>query len=81
MVGTPLASLGKRVAITAWTGDPQRYGSDPKYFGDGKAAVCPTFNAKAFKTFRDAYRGKGPEGIPMSANERGTWRAPGGPQI
>jgi uncharacterized protein DUF3105 len=72
MVGSPLKALGKRVAITAWTGDPQRYGADAKYFGDGKAAVCPTFNEKAFKTFRDTYRGKGPEGIPMDQNQPGT---------
>jgi uncharacterized protein DUF3105 len=72
MAGSPLKGLGKRVAITAWTGDAQRYGSDPGYFGDGKAAVCPTFNEKAFKTFRDTYRGKGPEGISMDVNQPGT---------
>ena len=72
MVGTPLGSLGKKVAITAWTGDPQRYGADATYFGIGHAAVCPSFNEKAFKTFRDAYRGKGPEGIPMDTNQPGT---------
>jgi hypothetical protein len=72
MVGTPLASLGKKVAITAWTGDSARYGSDANYYGDGHAAVCPTFDEQAFKTFRDAYRGKGPEGIPMDTNQPGT---------
>jgi uncharacterized protein DUF3105 len=72
MAGSPLKGLGKRVAITAWTGDAQRYGSDAGYFGDGKAAVCPTFNEKAFKTFRDTYRGKGPEGISMDVNQPGT---------
>src|SRR3954464_1320177 len=44
MVGTPLASLGKKVAITAWTGDSARYGSDANYFGIGHAAVCPSFD-------------------------------------
>ena len=72
MVGTPLASLGKKVAITAWNGDPTRYGSEATYFGIGHTAVCPSFNEKAFKTFRDAYRGKGPEGIPESSNQPGT---------
>jgi hypothetical protein len=72
MVGTPLASLGSKVAITAWTGDPAKYGSEADYYGTGHAAVCPTFSQKAFKTFRDAYRGKGPEGIPMGSNQPGT---------
>jgi hypothetical protein len=72
MVGTPLASLGKKVAITAWTGDSTRYGSEATYFGVGHAAVCPSFNEKAFTKFRDAYRGKGPEGIPESSNQPGT---------
>ena len=72
MVGTPLPSLGKKVAITAWTGDPARYGSDANYYGTGHAAVCPSFNEKAFKTFRDAYRGEGPEGIPEDQNQPGT---------
>ena len=72
MVGTPLASLGKKVAITAWTGDSSRYGSDATYFGIGHSAVCPSFNESAFTKFRDAYRGKGPEGIPESSNQPGT---------
>jgi hypothetical protein len=71
MIGTPLSSLGKKVAITAWTGDFARYGSE-NYFGVGHAAVCPTFDEEAFKTFRDAYRGKGPEGISMDTNQPGT---------
>lgn len=72
MVGSPLAKLGKRVAITAWTGDPSKYGSDPNYYGFGHVAVCSTFNESAFKKFRDTYRGHGPEGISMSANQPGT---------
>jgi hypothetical protein len=72
MVGTPLASLGKKVAITAWTGDPARYGSDANYYGTGHAAVCPTFDEAAFKKFRDAFRGEGPEGIPEDQNQPGT---------
>jgi hypothetical protein len=75
MLGTPAEpidgkSLGSKVAITAWTGDPTKYGRSG-YYGFGHAAVCPTFNESAFKTFRDAYRGKGPEGIPTSLNNPG----------
>jgi hypothetical protein len=72
MVGSPLKTLGSKVAITAWTGDPAKYGSDPNYYGFGHVAVCPTFNAGAFKKFRDTYRGHGPEGISMGTNQPGT---------
>jgi len=71
--GTPLANLGSRVAITAWTGDPTRYGRNG-YYGQGHIATCLHYDdatAKAFRAFRDAYRGHGPEGIPLSADEAG----------
>jgi hypothetical protein len=73
MFGTPLAGLGSKVAVSAWTGDPSRYGRNG-YFGEGHLAVCPTWDSatrKAFVAFRDAYRGKGPEGVPLSADEPG----------
>jgi hypothetical protein len=75
VVGTPAEpidgkSLGSKVAITAWTGDPSKYGKNG-YYGFGHAAVCPTFDKAAFTKFRDAYIGKGPEGIPTSANDPG----------
>jgi hypothetical protein len=73
MLGTPIAGLGDKVAITAWTGDPSRYQQNG-YYGQGHIATCPAFSAKtedAFKQFRDAFRGKGPEGIPMSQNQPG----------
>ena len=72
MIASPHQALGKRVAITAWTGDPARYGSEANYNGDGKAAVCPDFDEGAFEKFRDTYRGKGPEAIPASDNQRGS---------
>jgi hypothetical protein len=34
--------------------------------------VCTKFDEDAFKAFRDAFRGKGPEGIKTSQNKRGT---------
>jgi hypothetical protein len=72
--GTPYAPLGSKIALTAWTGNPDDYyrkvdGSI--YYGIGHIAVCPHFDEKAFTAFRDAYRGKGPEGIPLSADEAG----------
>jgi len=71
MVGTPYPKLGNKIALTAWTGDPARY-YRKGYYGIGHLAVCGKFDEKAFKTFRDAYRGKGPEGIPLSADAPGS---------
>lgn len=71
IVGTPYPSLGDKVALTAWTGNPKTYSVKGDY-GMGHIAVCPTYDAKAFRAFRDAYRGKGPEGVPMSANKPGS---------
>jgi hypothetical protein len=71
--GTLYPTLGSKIALTAWTGDPTRYGHG-NYYGFGHLAVCPGFTSKtktAFEAFRKAYRGKGPEGIPLSADEPG----------
>lgn len=38
--GTPYPKLGSKVAITAWTGDPSKYGKNG-YFGQGHIAICP----------------------------------------
>jgi hypothetical protein len=64
MFGTPIAGLGNKIALTSWTGDPKRYYHDG-YYGIGHIAICTKFDQKAFTAFRDAYRGKGPEGIPL----------------
>jgi hypothetical protein len=71
MFGTPIAGLGKKIALTAWTGDPTTYYRNGDY-GMGHIAVCPEFDQKAFEAFRDAYRGEGPEGIPASSNTPGS---------
>jgi hypothetical protein len=71
--GTPYPKLGSKVAITAWTGNPVDYGRNG-YYGQGHIAICPSYTSateKAFATFRSAYRGHGPEGIPLSADEPG----------
>ena len=72
--GTPYAPLGSKVAISAWTGNPETYQQKGDY-GKGHVAVCPTYTdktKKAFEAFRDQFRGKGPEGIPLSADAPGT---------
>ncbi len=71
MFGTPIDGLGGRIALAAWTGDPSRYYKNG-YYGIGKLAVCSSFDKKAFTTFRDAYRGHGPEGTPASSNQPGS---------
>ena len=71
--GTPYPSLGSKIALTAWTGNPADYQQDG-YYGQGHIAICPSFTDKtkaAFEAFRSAYRGKGPEGIPLCADEPG----------
>ena len=69
--GTPYPALGDKIALTAWTGNPADYYRNGN-FGMGHIAVCSKFDQKAFDAFRSAYRGKGPEGIPLSADEPGT---------
>lgn len=73
MVGTPYPQLGSRIAITAWTGNPAHYFQNGD-FGIGHIATCAAWSPKvekAFVAFRDAYRGHGPEGIPLSQDEPG----------
>ncbi len=71
--GTPYPSLGSKIAITAWTGDTSHYQQNG-YYGQGHIAICPGYTAKtkaAFEAFRKVFRGRGPEGIPLSADKPG----------
>jgi hypothetical protein len=71
--GTPYANFGSRIAITAWTGNSVTYQHNGDY-GEGHIAICLKWNAatkKAFEAFRNTYRGHGPEGIPLSADQAG----------
>jgi hypothetical protein len=74
--GTPIAGLGNKLALTAWTADPA-YQGDPGLayrqgnYGIGRIAVCPHFDEKAFAAFRDAYRGKSPQDFPIAADTPG----------
>ncbi len=70
MVATPYAGYGTKIALAAWTGDSAKYQKNG-YYGEGHFSVCKDFNEKAFKTFRDAYRGHGPEGFPLSQLQPG----------
>jgi hypothetical protein len=71
--GTPYPKLGAKFALTAWTGNTALYGSNG-YYGFGHIAICSAYTPEtntAFEAFRKAYRGKGPEGIPLCADEPG----------
>ena len=73
VVGTPYPKLGSKIAISAWTGNPADYGRNG-YYGQGHLAICPRWNAatkSAFTTFRNAFRGHGPEGIPLQYDQPG----------
>ena len=50
MILAPLPRLGNKIALTAWT----------------ELATCDGFDESAFAAFREAFRAKGPERIPLS---------------
>ncbi|HEU5362310.1 MAG TPA: DUF3105 domain-containing protein [Gaiellaceae bacterium] len=73
MFGTPYSKLGSKIAITAWTGNPSEYGKNG-YYGQGHIGTCSSWGPKvqkAFGDFRSAFRGHGPEGIPLSLDKPG----------
>ena len=47
----PLPKLGAKIALSAWT----------------HLGLCTRYDPAAFRAFRDAYRGKGPERFPVSS--------------
>jgi hypothetical protein len=59
MLAFPLPKLGNRIALVAWTQKPG------ESRGQGRIAECTRFDQSAFKAFRDAFRGKGPERFPV----------------
>jgi hypothetical protein len=56
MLVAPLPGLGNKIALTAWT----------------HLATGTRFDEKAFRAFRDAYRGRGPERFPVDSLQPGT---------
>jgi hypothetical protein len=53
----PHKPLGSKIALTAWNGTTSG--------GHGYVMIATRFDEKAFKGFRDAFRGKGPERFPV----------------
>ena len=66
MLAFPLARLGNKIALVAWTQKPS------EVRGQGRVAECTRFDQSAFKAFRDAFRGKGPERFPVDRLRPGT---------
>jgi hypothetical protein len=60
IVVAPLPALGNKISLAAWTFDQGKL-LERGYEGEGRLAICPAFDEGAFRSFVDAYRGKGPE--------------------
>lgn len=56
--------LGGRIGLSVWTAKA----SGATVY----VAVCPNYDEKAFTAFRDAFRGKGPERVPLSQETPGS---------
>ena len=72
LVVARLAALGDKIALAAWNArEPSKSRSGKPDLGEGVLAVCPRFDAKAFGTFVDKHRYKGPERPPRETLEPG----------
>jgi hypothetical protein len=67
LVVAPLPELGDKIALGAWTS--RKPGST--LIGTGHLAKCTQVDKKAFDAFITAFRGRGPEGVPLSALQPG----------
>jgi hypothetical protein len=56
--------LGSKIALSVWTAK--------KSGATVYVAVCPHYDEKAFTAFRNAFRGKGPERVPLSQETPGS---------
>jgi hypothetical protein len=63
------AAPGSKIYLTAWTVEIK---NSNIVSGKNVIATCPRFNLKAFRAFRDEFRGKGPERFPVSSLTPGT---------
>jgi hypothetical protein len=59
MLAFPLRKRSNKIALVAWTQKPG------ESRGQGRIAECTRFNQPAFKAFRNAFRGQGPERFPV----------------
>jgi hypothetical protein len=60
LIVAPRPQLGNRISLAAWTFDEARL-NERGYEGEGRLALCTTFDEGAFDKFLDEYRFRGPE--------------------
>jgi hypothetical protein len=60
LVVAPRPQLGNRISLAAWTFDEARL-VERDYEGEGRLALCTTFDEGAIRKFVDEYRFRGPE--------------------
>jgi hypothetical protein len=65
----PHKPLTTEIALSAWTAGTK---DDEVVNARAVLAVCPRFDDKAFTTFRDTFRGKGPERFSVDSLKPGT---------
>lgn len=63
LIVAPLPELDVHIALGAWTTEREADYDNSV----GRLAYCQSFDQAAFDAFKQAYRGKGPERIPISA--------------
>ena len=71
MFGTPYAGLGNKIALTAWTGDPTRYYQQRLLRHRPHRRLPEPSTRRRSPPSATAYRGKGPEGIPLEQRPAG----------
>lgn len=64
MLVTPLPELGRRIAMTAWVAPP----TGDETTDGGKRLMMDSVDLDAMRLFRDEFRGKGPEPVPIDSN-------------
>lgn len=67
LVVAPLPAMKNKIAVGAWTSENP--GSNE--VGTGHLAICTSVDVKAYEAFVKEYRGRGPEGFPLSALQPG----------
>ena len=67
MLVATLPALKNKLVLEAWTTSDPKPGQSSSDPGRSFLAKCTRFDESAFKAFRDAYRGKGPERFPVDS--------------
>jgi hypothetical protein len=67
LVVAPLPAMKNKIAVGAWTSEHPGSGE----VGTGHLAICSTVDVKAYDAFIKEYRGRGPEGFPLSSLQPG----------